>query len=152
MAIGCHLPMMQSDSEWRSTVKKYLAGVITSALALQLAFSPARADDRFAKVCIKNETTSNMKFNWRFGNDAWKQIDLTPGRQEIFWYEYAKVNQDRSPYLYIAYDSMVRGSKQETKQLRLNAAAGNDNCNQAKMHAFRIEASDSNFISLYQIN
>src|ERR1700760_820164 len=101
--------MIQSGSEWRCTVKKYLAALMTSALALQLTFSPARADDRYAKVCIKNETTANMKFSWRFGDDPWKQVDLTPGRQEIFWYEYAKVNQDRSPYLFIRYDAMING-------------------------------------------
>jgi hypothetical protein len=144
--------MVLSDSEWKSIVKKYLAAMITSALALQLAVSAARADDRYAKVCIKNETTADMKFSWRFGNDAWKQVDLTPGRQEIFWYEYAKVNADRSPYLYIRYDAKINGKKQESKQLRLNRAAGNDNCNQAKMHAFRVEPSDPNFITLFQTN
>jgi hypothetical protein len=144
--------MMPSESEWRSTVKKYLATAIASALALQFTFSAAQADDRYAKVCIKNETTANMLFSWRFGDDPWKQVDLTPGRQEIFWYEYAKVNQDRSPYLYIRYDAKLNGKKEEAKQLHLNRAAGNDNCNQAKMHAFRIDPNDSNFITLYQTN
>jgi hypothetical protein len=144
--------MMPSDSEWRSTVKNYIAATIAGALVLQLTCSAARADDRYAKVCIKNETTANIKFSWRFGDDPWKQVDLTPGRQEIFWYEYAKVNADRSPYLYVSYDSKISGKKEESKKLELYRAAGNDNCNQAKMHVFRIEPSDPNFITLYQSN
>jgi hypothetical protein len=132
-------------------VKIYLAATM-SALALQLTFSTAWADDRYAKACIKNETTANMKFSWRFGNDPWKHVDLMPGQQEIFWYEYAKVNADRSPYLHVSYDARINGKKDETKQLELYRAAGNDNCNQAKMHVFRVEPSDPNFITLYTTN
>ena len=133
-------------------MKSYLAATITGALALQLTLSAARADDRYAKACIKNETTANIKFSWRFGDDPWRQADLTPGRQEIFWYEYAKVNADRSPYLYVSYDAELNGKKEESKRLELYRAAGNDNCNHAKMHVFRIEPSAPNFITLYQSN
>ena len=98
-------------------MKKYLAAAITSALALQLTFSAAWADYRYAKACIKNETTANMKFSWKFGDDPWKHVDLVPGNQEIFWYEYAKVNADRSPYLYVRYDARIDGKKEEEKSL-----------------------------------
>jgi hypothetical protein len=133
-------------------MNKYLAAAIMSALALQLTSSAAWADNRYAKACVKNETTADMKFSWRFGNDPWKHVELRPGQEEIFSYQYAKVNANRSPYLYIRYDAKMSGKKVETKQLELYRAAGNDNCNQAKKHAFRVEASDSGFISLYQIN
>ena len=133
-------------------MKKYLAPAITSALALQLTFSPAWADYRYAKACIKNETTAHMKFSWRFGDDPWKHVELQPGEQEIFWYEYATVNADRSPYLYVRYDARINASKEETKQLELYRAAGNDNCNEAKMHVFRVEPNDVNFITLLHTN
>jgi hypothetical protein len=77
---------------------------------------------------------------------------MTPGQQEIFWYEYAKVNADRSPYLFVRYDARVDGKKEEEKKLELYRAAGNDNCNEAKMHVFRVEPSDPNFITLYHTN
>jgi hypothetical protein len=133
-------------------VEKFLAAAITSALALQLTFSAAWADYRYAKACIKNDTTANMKFSWRFGNDPWKHVDLMPGHQEIFWYEYAQVNADRSPYLYVTYDARINGHKDEAKSLELYRAAGNDNCNEAKMYVFGIEPSDPNFVTLYHSN
>jgi hypothetical protein len=133
-------------------MKNYFAVAIMGALAFQLASSTAHADDRYAKACIKNETTANMKFSWRFGNDPWKPVNLSPGQQQIFWYEYATVNADRSPYLYIRYDARINGQKEESKQLELDRAAGNDNCNQAKMHVFRVEPSDPGFVTLYHTN
>jgi hypothetical protein len=133
-------------------MNKYLAAAITSALALQLTSSAAWADYRYGKACIKNETTADMKFSWRFGNDPWKQVALGPGKTEIFWHEYKTVNDNRSPPLHISYDAKLNGNKQENKKLELYRAAGNDNCNQAKKHAFRFEGSDKNFITLYQTN
>jgi hypothetical protein len=142
---------MLLEREWRSVMKSFVVVMIAGVLALQLT-SAARADDRYAKACLKNETTANINYRWRFGDEPWKQKDITPGQQDIVSFTYPKVGIDRSPFLYVEYDSKISGHKIENKQLELYAAAGNDNCNQARMYVFRIEPSDPNFISLLHTN
>jgi hypothetical protein len=132
-------------------MKSFVAVMIAGAFALQLT-SAARADERYAKACLKNETTANIKYSWRFGNDPWKQKDIMPGQQDIVSFTYPKVDADKSPFLYVEYDSKISGHKLESKQLELYAAPGNDNCNQARMYVFRIEPSDTNFINLLHTN
>jgi hypothetical protein len=132
-------------------MKSFAVAAIASVLVLQLT-SAARADDRYAKACLKNETTANILYSWRFGNEPWKQKDIRPGQQDIVSFTYPKVGQDSSPFLYVEYDSMINGHKKEAKKLELYAAAGNDNCNQARLYVFRIEPTDRNFISLLHTN
>jgi hypothetical protein len=148
---GCEPPMTASESEWRRVMKFVAVAMIAGVLALQLS-SAARADDRYAKACLKNETTANIKYSWRFGDDPWKQKDIMPQQQDIVSFTYPTVGVDKSPFLYIEYDSKISGHKVETKKLELFAAAGNDNCNQAKTYVFRIEPTDANFINLLHTN
>ena len=125
--------------------------IVLAAIAAGLVAAPAQAETRFAKVCIKNETTSHMIFNWRFGTANWQKVTLNPGQEQIFTHKLAKVNQNTSPPLHVTYDAKKVGKDIEPKVLAVGYADGDSNCNQAKRHAFRIDPQDKNFITLYSI-
>jgi hypothetical protein len=124
--------------------------LLTGVLAALVA-APAQADTRYAKVCIKNETTSHMDFNWRFGTAKWQKVTLDPGQERIFTHKLAKVNQNTSPPLYVTYDAKKVGKDIEPKVLKVGYADGDSDCNQAKRHAFRTDPQDKNFITLYSL-
>jgi hypothetical protein len=126
--------------------------IVLTAIVAGLAAAPAQADTRFAKVCIKNETTSRMVFSWRFGAEQWQKVTLNPGQEEIFSHKLAKVNQNTSPRLYVTYDAKKIGKDIEPKVLAVGYADGDSNCNQAKHHAFRTDSQDSNFVTLYSLD
>jgi len=126
--------------------------IVLAAIAAGLVAAPAQAETRFAKVCIKNETTSNMVFSWRFGTADWRKVTLSAGREQIFTHKLAKVNQNTSPPLYVTYDAKKVGTDIEPKVLAVGYASGDTNCNQAKHHAFRTDPQDKNFITLYSVD
>jgi hypothetical protein len=66
--------------------------IVVTAIVAGLVAAPAQADTRYAKVCIKNETTSHMVFNWRFGTENWRKVTLNPGQEEVFTRKLATVN------------------------------------------------------------
>lgn len=126
--------------------------VLAAVTVAGLVAVPAQAETRFAKVCIKNETTSNMIFSWRFGDAKWQQVTLNAGREQIFTHKLAKVNQNTSPPLHVRYDARKVGTDIEPKVLAVGYASGDTNCNQAKHHAFRTDPQDKNFITLYSLD
>ena len=126
--------------------------VLTAAIVGALAAAPAQAVTRFAKVCIKNETTSQMMFSWRFGDANWRKVTLNPGQEEIFTHKLEKVNQNTSPPLHVTYDARKVGTDIEPKVLAVGYASGDTNCNQAKRHVFRTDPQDKNFVTLYHLN
>ncbi len=131
-------------------MKKY--AIVVTAIVAGLIAAPAQAETRYAKVCIKNETTSHMVFSWRFGTAAaWRKVTLNPGQEEIFFHKLAKVNQNTSPPLYVTYDAKKVGQDIEPKVLAVGYADGDSDCNQAKRHAFRTDPRDKNFITLYSL-
>lgn len=132
---------------------KLLIALAFGMVGSLVAISVATAETRFAVACIKNETRSNMIFNWRFGKDKpWQQTSLTPGEERIFSHKLPGVDQNVSPPLFVTYDAEAKGSYIEPKVLQVNFSAGNSNCNQAKKHVFRNDKTDSNFITLFVIN
>jgi len=126
--------------------------IVLTAIGAGLVAVPAQADTRFAKVCIKNETTSHMVFSWRFGADTWQKVTLNPGQEEVFFRKLATVNQNTSPPLYVTYDAQKVGKDIEPKVLAVGYADGNSDCNQAKRHVFRTDPQDKNFVTLYSLN
>jgi len=128
------------------------SAIVLTAIVAGLVAAPARAETRFAKVCIKNETTSHMVFSWRFGTAEWGKVTLNPGQEEIFTHKLARVNQNTSPPLFVTYDAKKVGSDIEPKVLAVGYADGDSNCNQAKRHAFRTDPQDKNFVTLYSVN
>jgi hypothetical protein len=127
--------------------------IVLTAMLAGLIAAPAHAETRFAKVCIKNETTSHMLFSWRFGTTAqWRKVRLNPGQEEIFTHKLAQVNRNVSPPLYVTYDAKKVGTDIEPKVIAVGYAAGDSNCNQAKRHAFRTDPADNNYVTLYSLN
>jgi hypothetical protein len=126
--------------------------IVLTAIVAGMVAAPVQADTRYAKVCIKNETTSHMVFSWRFGSEAWRKVTLNPGQQEIFTRKLAKVNHNTSPPLYVTYDAKKVGTDIEPKVLAVGYADGDSNCNQAKHHVFRTDPQDKNFVTLYHLD
>lgn len=126
--------------------------IVVTAIVAGLVAAPAQADTRYAKVCIKNETTSHMVFNWRFGTENWRKVTLNPGQEEVFTRKLATVNQNTSPPLYVTYDAKKTGQDIEPKVLAVGYADGDSDCSQAKRHVFRTDPQDKNFITLFSLN
>lgn len=123
-----------------------------AAILSATAVLPAQAETRYAKVCVKNETTSHMVFSWRFGNAKWGKVTLDPRQEQIFTHKLDQVNRNVSPPLYITYDAKKIGKDIEPKVLSVGYSSGDSNCNQAKRYAFRTDPQDKNYITLYALN
>jgi hypothetical protein len=125
--------------------------VIPSLAALFLAatLSPAAAANRYAVVCIKNQTQIPIKYRIQWADvGQWEYKVIRPGFQTSFSHRYDHQNEDRSPRLRISFDSdLSQGSYSTKYKLDRFAAAGNS-CGEGKPYAFQYERTNRNFIDL----
>jgi hypothetical protein len=128
--------------------KLVVMGVVAVG-ALLVHSSQARADNRYAVVGLTNQTNVTLNFQYRWGENAeWQSGQIAPGAKKWFYWKYKFVNENRSPNLYIRYDSDLRGSN-FLGVYRLDAyPAAGPGYAESKKHAFQYERRNRNFVDL----
>jgi hypothetical protein len=134
------------------TRRQAMTGTCCAAALSFLAPSIAFAAKRFSVVSLVNETQANLTISYRWAQESWKQVRLTPGAREMFVWPYSKPDEDRSPDLHVTFDADSSASKYaEAKKLR-GFAAEEQNFDLGHKYSFRYDGPSKRYIELWDIS
>jgi hypothetical protein len=113
----------------------------------------AHAADRYALVCITNNTSSTINFDFAWGEDDWETRSLEPGDTRYFAWEFDYANQNVAPDFYINFDSdMTQGEYWLDYPLERFAAPETDCIYYGSQYAFDYDSVSGNTIDLFGYN
>ena len=123
-----------------------------AALPALAAFVPAaEAANRFALTCIENRTNVSLTYQFRWGNDGeWSTRTLQPNTGRSHYWKYDRPNENRSPTLYVRFDSdLSRRMIQQRYRLESHASPQESDCKRyGKEYVFRYDGSAGKYIDL----
>jgi hypothetical protein len=114
------------------TRRQAMTGTCCAAALSFLAPSIAFAAKRFSVVSLVNETQANLTISYRWAQESWKQVRLTPGARELFVWPYSKPDA-------------------EAKKLR-GFAAEEQNFDLGHKYSFRYDGPSKRYIELWDIS
>lgn len=135
-------------------MKSIIASLAVGVIA-NLAVAPnIMAEPMYALACIKNDTSANVVFAWKFPeNSSWKKFVLSPGQEQIFSQQLLSVNQNSSPQIHVTYDDAATPERPSAPEaLSINASTGISHCSHAKSYVFRNDGADSTVLRLSPLN
>lgn len=118
-------------------------GVFTSAL-------PAQAQsNRYAVVCLFNNTDLPINYQYKWGNGSWESDTLDAGYNMTHSWKYAR-GLVSSPKFTVKFDADLTDSNYYEVYSLERYQATNKSCDEGKIYNF--EFADSRYINLYSDN
>jgi hypothetical protein len=104
--------------------------------------------NRFGVVCIINETSTLINYEYRWGSESWTSSSVSANNRRWHSWEYTG-NSQTSPSFQVRFDSdMTSGINRLTYTLDRNAMR-TQSCDGARQYAFQFTRSNRNRIDLY---
>ena len=102
---------------------------------------------RYAVACISNRLSSSKKYSIKWGDGSWRSFTLSPGYQRAHKWKYSTINEGRSPYLNIRFDSDMTKNTFFTTYRLTKYASVDGSCSSGKKYFFTYESNRS-FVDL----
>ena len=113
--------------------KKFVMGA--ALIVSSLVATPVFAQEHYAVTCISTATDTTVHFFYRYGNNEWKLIEVSPGESHYMSWEYDYANQNRSPQLQIRYNDIPDTQHFTTYNVK-GYASSSQNCVEGKQYEF----------------
>ncbi len=127
-----------------------IAVLFIAAVSLFTSALPARAQsNRYAAVCLVNNTDLSINYEYKWGNGNWQSDTLYAGYQMTHTWKYARGSAS-SPKFTVKFDAdLTKAAYYDVHSLERYRAT-NKSCDEGKIYNF--EFADSRYIDLYSAN
>jgi hypothetical protein len=126
---------------------------IVIAIAILLTTLPAiktEAADRFAVLCLNNNTNRIINYKYKWGDGNWKTSRVRPAGRYWHSWKYKRPNQRKSPPFNISFDSdMSNGKYFQTYKLG-KFASPEQSCRVGKKYVFKYDGKSKRYVELYK--
>lgn len=130
------------------------AALATAAVAIFGATAQsASASNRYAVTTIENPFSNiTITYQYKWGNGQWRSATLYPGQSRWHSWQYRFANENRSPKLYIRFDSDRRAGVTYFQTYSLVRYAVPDQASRGKVYRFKFNGPARQYIDLYGTN
>jgi hypothetical protein len=126
---------------------------IVIAIAILLTTLPAiktEAADRFAILCLNNNTNRIINYKYKWGDGNWKTSRVRPAGRYLHSWKYKRQNQRKSPHFRIRFDSDLSSAKYWQKYNLKRNASPEQSCRSGKNYVFKYDGKSKRYVELYK--
>ncbi len=131
--------------------KRTLTLSLLMATGFVLSASSAQAANRFAAVTIENPLNHPVTFMHKTKNSSWRSVTLGPGQHRTLRHMYGRLDEDRSPTLYIKFDQDLSANDYWSSGV-VDRYAVRDEASRGKRYRFYLDGPTGRFMHLTSVN
>jgi len=127
----------------------YVTVLISAILSISTVLISTQAQDaeRYSIVCIRNQTSERITFEFKWGSRPWEISQVEPQQIVSINWKYRRTGKPDNPKLHISFDADLGKGKDKITTRVESITHRNPDCTR-DTHHFRYESGTTRFIEL----